>query len=49
MVEGLMMSTFKRGISEKFVEELEKLAGQEGWWRDVVMDPSLIIGVREST
>ena len=42
------MSDFKRGIRDKtFLKALEKLAGQESWWRDVVMDSSLIIAVRE--
>jgi hypothetical protein len=42
------MSDFKRGIkNEVFLKALEKLAGQESWWHDVVRDPTLIIGVRD--
>lgn len=40
--------SFKRGIRETdFLRALEALAQQDGWWRDVLADPSLIIGVRD--
>ncbi|MDI3563915.1 hypothetical protein [Bradyrhizobium sp. Arg816] len=40
--------SFKRGIRDNdFREALRALAQQDGWWRDVLADPSLIIGVRD--
>lgn len=40
--------SFTRGIrKDDFREALEALAQQDGWWRDVLADPSLIIGVRD--
>src|SRR5262245_57949611 len=47
MVARVKGDVFKRGISEKFVDALRSLAGKESWWRDVVYDSSLIIGVRD--
>jgi hypothetical protein len=38
---------FKRGISDKFVDALKRLAAVESWWRDVILDKTLIIGVRD--
>lgn len=41
------MSDFNRGIkNQAFLEGLDKLAAQESWWRDVLLDRSLIIAVR---
>lgn len=40
------MGEFKRGISRPNMEILAKLAGQDSWWRDVLMDRSLLIGIR---
>jgi hypothetical protein len=40
--------SFKRGIeNEAFLDALEALAKQDGWWKDVLADKSLIIGVRD--
>ncbi|MHC2623299.1 hypothetical protein ACVIW2_005331 [Bradyrhizobium huanghuaihaiense] len=40
--------SFKRGIwNGDFLRALEALAQQDGWWKDVLADPSLIIGVRD--
>jgi hypothetical protein len=45
---GKFMSDFRRGIkNDDFLKALEKLAGAESWWRDVVTDPSLIIAIRD--
>ncbi|GGF74621.1 hypothetical protein GCM10007301_38100 [Azorhizobium oxalatiphilum] len=42
------MSSFKRGIRKLgMMDALGELAKQEGWWRDVLLDTSLIIGVRD--
>jgi len=39
--------SFRRGIrQDDFRKALEALARQDGWWRDVLADSSLIIGVR---
>jgi hypothetical protein len=46
--EGLSMGEFKRGIKNKqFLAALEKLAAEKNWWRDVLVDASLIIAVRD--
>jgi hypothetical protein len=37
---------FEKGLSGAFVAALAELAKQQGWWRDVLADPSLIIGIR---
>ncbi|MBR1129505.1 hypothetical protein [Bradyrhizobium iriomotense] len=40
--------SFKRGIrGGEFRGALEALAQQDGWWKDVLADKSLIIGVRD--
>ena len=40
--------SFKRGIrDDDFRKALEALAQQDGWWKDVLADPSLIIGIRD--
>jgi hypothetical protein len=40
--------SFKRGIrGDNFRKALEALAQQDGWWKDVLADPSLFIGVRD--
>lgn len=42
------MSDFKRGIkNEAFLEGLRRLAAEESWWRDVLLDRSLIVAVRD--
>lgn len=42
------MSQFRRGIrKEGMIEALAELARKDGWWRDVLQDKNLIIGVRD--
>ena len=41
------MSGFQHGISEKFIAALKNLNESQGWWRDVLLDNSLIIAVRK--
>lgn len=41
------MGEFKRGLSNKFMVALAKLAQKSGWWQDVLADASLIIGIRD--
>src|SRR5947208_12274647 len=42
------MSDFNRGIkNEAFLEGLRRLAAEESWWRDVLLDRSLIIAIRD--
>ena len=43
------MSVFKKGLSDEFVSALAELAQKPGWWRDVLADASLIIGIRNET
>ena len=41
------MTEFRRGIRvPKNMDALAKLAGQDSWWRDVLRDSSLLIGIR---
>jgi hypothetical protein len=41
------MGDFNRGIkNEAFLEALRELAAEESWWRDVLLDRSLIIAIR---
>jgi hypothetical protein len=45
---GRFKVSFKRGIrNNSFLEALETLARQDGWWKDVLADKSLIIGIRD--
>ncbi|WP_445218786.1 hypothetical protein ACKWRH_45045 [Bradyrhizobium sp. Pa8] len=40
--------SFRRGIrGDDFRRALETLAQQDGWWKDVLADPTLIIGIRD--
>lgn len=42
------MSDFNRGIkNEALIEGLRRLATEESWWRDVLLDRSLIIAIRD--
>jgi hypothetical protein len=42
------MSDFNRGIkNEAFLDSLRRLASGDTWWRDVLVEPSLIIAVRD--
>jgi hypothetical protein len=38
---------FKRGLSDSFITALRELATKPGWWKDVLVDASLIIGIRD--
>lgn len=40
------MGQFKKGLSDNFVAALKQLAKKECWWKDVLADPTLIIGIR---
>lgn len=45
---GGVMSSFKRGIRKPgMMDALAELAKKESWWRDVLLDTSLVIGVRD--
>jgi hypothetical protein len=40
--------SFRRGIrGDSFLKALETLAQHDGWWKDVLADRSLIIGIRD--
>ena len=41
------MGVFKRGLSDEFLAALAELAEMPGWWKDVLADNSLIIGIRD--
>ncbi len=42
------MGQFKRGIrNPEMMQKLEELAAQQSWWRDVLEDKRLVIGVRD--
>jgi hypothetical protein len=42
------MTDFRRGIRKPgMIDALAELAGKESWWRDVLRDKSLVIGVRD--
>ena len=43
------MGEFKRGLSDNFVAALAALAQKPGWWKDVLVDASLIIGIRDES
>jgi hypothetical protein len=47
MVGGLMMSEFKRGLNDELIKLLAKEAEKVGWWRDVLADSKLLIGIRD--
>ncbi len=40
------MTKFKHDIDASFVKELEKEAKKDGWWVDVLADPSLFVALR---
>lgn len=44
---GSEMRKLERGLSDKFIRALDDLAKKPGWWRDVLADASLILGVRK--
>jgi hypothetical protein len=41
------VGVFKKGLSVNFMAALAELAQKPGWWRDVLADGSLIIGIRD--
>lgn len=42
------MKQFRRGIrNPAMLDALAQLSEREGWWRDVIRDPSLVIGIRD--
>jgi hypothetical protein len=41
------VSVFKKGLNDNFIAALAELAQKPGWWRDVLADASLIIGIRD--
>ncbi len=41
------MSKFNKGLSKEFIAALSTLAKKPGWWKDVLTDASLIIGIRD--
>lgn len=44
------MADFTRGIRNGgFLKELQRLSIMDGWWRDVLLDTSLIIAVRDDS
>lgn len=38
---------FNHGLSDPFIELLRKEAEKPGWWRDVLQDETLLVGVRD--
>ncbi len=40
------MTEFKKGLSQEFIDALGVLAKTNCWWRDVLLDPTLLIGIR---
>ncbi|WP_198370415.1 hypothetical protein [Roseomonas rosulenta] len=40
-------AVFRRGLSDRFVAALARLAEEPGWWADVLADTSLVIAVRD--
>ena len=42
------MAEFKRGLEEKFVKLLNEEYNKGGWWRDILKDPQLHIGIRNN-
>lgn len=47
MVDGVKEWEFNRGLSCKFMAKLKALAEQPGWFKDVLRDSDLILGVRD--
>ncbi len=41
------MTVFKRGLSPQFIGALGVLAKTDCWWKDVLADPTLLIGIRD--
>lgn len=39
---------FERGLDKVFMEKLESVATQPGWFADVLADPGLILGIRKN-
>jgi hypothetical protein len=48
--DGYGPDDFVRGITQPgFMPALEKLAAEPGWWREVLHDPGLILGIRDNS
>jgi hypothetical protein len=43
---GSKMGQFMKGLSPEFLNALAQLAKKGGWWKDVLADKQLIIGIR---
>lgn len=41
------VGVFKKGLSDEFMAALAELAEKVGWWKDVLAEASLIIGIRD--
>ena len=39
---------FKRGLDEAFIDALAELASKPSWFKDVLADPDLFIGIRDN-
>lgn len=42
-------AVFRRGLSDRFLAALARLAWEPGWWSDVLADTSLVIAVRDES
>jgi hypothetical protein len=42
------MAAFKRGLDESFVDRLNAEYEEAAWWKDIVDDPALFIGIRDN-
>ena len=40
-------ATFNRGLSDEFVEALNREYAKAGWWRTLVDDPELFVAIRD--
>jgi hypothetical protein len=49
MVDGMNSWNFKRGLDEDFMAQLEPLAHQPGWFKDVLGDRDLVLGIRDNS
>jgi hypothetical protein len=43
------MSEFKRGITDKFIDQLREEAKKGSWWADVICDPKLFVALRHNS
>ena len=47
-VEEVPPATFDRGLDDDFVEALNREYARDGWWRTLVDDPELFVGIRDN-